>query len=65
MLLGFITELDFDTIEREFPGIFRLYRQLRPRPQTFLELFWAYVHRPAEPSSPVVSRPPLRVPAAH
>jgi hypothetical protein len=40
---GFITELDFDAAEKNFPGIARFYRSLVRKPRTFLELVWAYL----------------------
>jgi hypothetical protein len=42
---GFITEIDFDKCDEAFPGIVRYYRELKDKPKTFLELFWAYTHR--------------------
>jgi hypothetical protein len=41
---GFITERDFATAEREFPGIQRFYESLARKPATFLQLVWAYEH---------------------
>jgi hypothetical protein len=42
---GYITEMDFDECDEAFPGIVRYYRELKDKPKTFLELFWAYTHR--------------------
>ena len=41
-LLGFITELDFDQAEEEFPGIGSFYEHCRRKPNTFLELVWQF-----------------------
>jgi hypothetical protein len=59
MMRGFITESDFDLVDQVFPGIVRYYRELKVKPQTFLELFWAFTNRSgacAEPC-PVATRP--------
>jgi hypothetical protein len=48
---GYITERDFDLMERVFPGIKRFYLESWPRPVTFLELLWRfqeYTHRVVE-----------------
>jgi hypothetical protein len=45
MLLGFITEREFEEAETEFPGIVQLYRDLEQKPKTFLDLFEHYIHR--------------------
>jgi hypothetical protein len=42
---GYITEMDFEECDAAFPGIVRYYRELKEKPKTFLELFWAYTHR--------------------
>jgi hypothetical protein len=62
MLRGCITEIDFDEVECAFPGIVRYYRELKVKPETFLELLWAFVHRDHPCSEPVVvaSRPAIR-----
>lgn len=41
-LRGFITELDFDQAEEEFPGIISFYEHCRRKPITFLELLWQF-----------------------
>jgi hypothetical protein len=56
---GYITETDFAECDEAFPGIVRYYRELKDKPKTFLELFWAYTHRRngrPEPC-PVATRP--------
>ncbi len=42
---GYITEMDFEECDEAFPGIVGFYRELKDKPKTFLELFWAYTHR--------------------
>jgi hypothetical protein len=42
---GFITDRDFDLVERVFPGIKRFYLETLPRPRTFLELLWRFEGR--------------------
>jgi len=42
---GVITESDFEECECAFPGIVRYYRELQDKPETFLELLWAFIHR--------------------
>jgi hypothetical protein len=39
---GFVTDKDLDSAETCFPGIVRFYLSLPQKPQTFLELVWAY-----------------------
>ena len=39
---GFVTDRDLDAAEKCFPGIARFYRLLVRKPNTFLELVWAY-----------------------
>jgi hypothetical protein len=61
-MLGYITETDFQECDEAFPGIARYYRELKDKPKTFLELFWAYTHRDCvcpEPC-PVATRPASR-----
>jgi hypothetical protein len=41
-LRGFITELDFDRAEEEFPGITSFYEHCRRKPTTFLDLLWQF-----------------------
>ncbi len=43
---GLITERNFETAERWFPGIRRLYHALARKPLTFLELVWEYERQP-------------------
>jgi hypothetical protein len=52
---GLITERDFETAERWFPGIRRFYRALVEKPATFLELVWKYEHRSERSSSECVA----------
>lgn len=63
MLRGLITEQDFEECECAFPGISRYYRELKVKPETFLELLWAFVHRERSCSETVAvaSRPAIRV----
>ena len=63
MLRGLITEKDFEECECAFPGISRYYRELKVKPETFLELLWAFVHRDRNRTEavPVASRPAIRV----
>ncbi len=59
---GYITETDFQECDEAFPGIVRYYRELKDKPKTFLELFWAYTHQGCgcpEPC-PVATRPASR-----
>ena len=42
---GYITDRDFDLVERFFPGIHRFYNESLPRPVTFLELLWRFQKR--------------------
>lgn len=60
---GIITEIDFDEVECAFPGIVRYYRELKVKPDTFLELLWGFIHRecPCSESVPVASRPAISV----
>lgn len=60
-----ITELDFDEVECAFPGIVRYYRELKVKPDTFLELLWGFIHRECVCSEkvPVASRPAISVTA--
>ena len=39
---GFVTDKDLASAENCFPGIVRFYLSLPRKPQTFLELVWAY-----------------------
>jgi hypothetical protein len=39
---GYITERDYELMERVFPGIMRFYWKTLPRPVTFLELLWRF-----------------------
>jgi hypothetical protein len=52
MMYGFITEIDFELCDEAFPGIVRYYRELKDKPRTFLELFWAYTHSSCSMSEP-------------
>ncbi len=45
MMRGFITETDFEECECAFPGIVRYYRELKVKPETFLELLWSFMNR--------------------
>ena len=56
---GLITERHFDTAERWFPGIRRLYHALARKPLTFLELVWEYERQPDR--CPVSSDVPARI----
>ena len=60
---GMITESDFEDCECAFPGIVRYYRELKVKPETFLELLWGFIHREcACPETvPVASRPAISV----
>jgi hypothetical protein len=62
MMRGMITELDFDEVECAFPGIVRYYRELKEKPETFLELLWGFIHQDCTCSDPVpvASRPAIR-----
>jgi hypothetical protein len=42
---GFITDVDCQTIDEEFPGIWQYYEELEEKPCTFLELWWSFIHR--------------------
>lgn len=42
---GMITERDFEECECAFPGIVRYYRELKVKPETFLELLWDFINR--------------------
>jgi hypothetical protein len=44
MMRGVITEVDFEECECAFPGIVRYYRELKEKPETFLELLWGFMH---------------------
>ena len=50
---GCITELDFQACDEVFPGIVSYYRALKNKPQTFLELVWAFTHRDEEDVQPL------------
>jgi hypothetical protein len=39
---GLITELHFESAEKWFPGIRRVYHSMSHKPMTFLELVWEY-----------------------
>ena len=61
MLRGMVTECDFEAAECAFPGIVSYYRDLKEKPDTFLELLWGFIHQDcacAEPL-PVASRPAI------
>lgn len=61
---GTITETDFDEVECAFPGIVRYYRDLKVKPDTFLELLWAFMNQdcrcadsvPVAPRTAIASR---------
>jgi hypothetical protein len=53
MMRGYITELDFQAVDEAFPGIVRYYRELKHKPQTFLELLWGFTHQECDGSEPV------------
>jgi hypothetical protein len=59
---GYITEIDFEECDEEFPGIVHYYRELKDKPRTFLELLWAYTHRACARPEPcaVATRPASR-----
>lgn len=61
---GVITERDFEECECAFPGIVRYYRELKVKPETFLELLWGFIHQECTCTEtvPVASR--LAIPAA-
>ena len=61
MMRGLITECDFEECECAFPGIVRYYRELKVKPDTFLELLWSYLHREraCTETVPVASRPAI------
>jgi len=42
LLLGFITERNFDEADETFPGIATFYNQCRSKPRTFLDLVWQF-----------------------
>ena len=59
---GMITERDFEECECAFPGIVRYYRELKVKPDTFLELLWGFMHEGAScpDKVPVAPRPAMR-----
>lgn len=61
MMRGMITERDFEECECAFPGIVRYYRELKVKPETFLELLWGFIHQECRCSEavPVASRPAI------
>jgi hypothetical protein len=63
MMRGLITECDFDEVECAFPGIVRYYRELKVKPETFLELLWSFIHQDCacSDSVAVASRPAISV----
>jgi hypothetical protein len=63
MMRGLVTECDFEECECAFPGIVRYYRELKVKPETFLELLWSYLHceRSCTEAVPVASRPAISV----
>jgi hypothetical protein len=63
MMRGLITECDFDEVECAFPGIVRYYRELKVKPDTFLELLWSFIHQDCACSETVAvaSRPAMSV----
>jgi hypothetical protein len=65
MLRGVITDVDFEECECAFPGIVRYYRELKEKPDTFLELLWGFMHQECTctESVPVAARPAMRAAA--
>ena len=65
---GVITGVDFEECECAFPGIVRYYRELQDKPETFLELFWGFIHQECgcPETAQVASRPasPRHLPLA-
>ena len=63
MMRGVITECDFAEVECAFPGIVRYYRELKVKPDTFLELLWSFIHQDCGCSETVAvaSRPAIPV----
>ena len=63
MMRGMITERDFEECECAFPGIVRYYRELKVKPETFLELLWGFINRDCACSEavPVASRPAIPI----
>ena len=57
MMRGMITERDFEECECAFPGIVRYYRELKVKPETFLELLWGFIHRECACSETVAVAP--------
>jgi len=59
MMRGVITERDFEECECAFPGIVRYYRELKVKPETFLELLWSFIQQERPRCEPVqvASRP--------
>jgi hypothetical protein len=64
MLRGIITEIDFEECECAFPGIVGYYRELKVKPETFLELLWGYVQRDCRCSETVAVAPRPAISAA-
>ena len=62
---GLITECDFEECECAFPGIVRYYREMKEKPETFLELLWAFMHQENPCGEPVAvaARPAMRASA--
>lgn len=64
MMRGMITELDFSECECAFPGIVRYYRELKVKPQTFLELLWGFLQHDCACSETVQVAPRPAIPVA-
>jgi hypothetical protein len=62
MMRGMITEHNFAEAERCFPGIVHYYRELKVKPETFLELLWGFVNRSCERSESVQVAPCPAIP---
>ena len=65
MMRGMVTECDFDAAECAFPGIVDYYRDLKEKPETFLELLWGFIHQDCACTEtlPVATRPAITVSA--
>jgi hypothetical protein len=64
MMRGMITETDFEDCECAFPGIVSYYRELKVKPETFLELLWGFMHRECGCSETVAVAARPAIPAA-
>ena len=58
-MCGLVTEHDLEAAEAAFPGIQAFYRELEPKPPTFLDLLRRYLQRAKEAEPTTIALEPM------